>query len=89
LDLLKKHNTPKIIDYLSIDTEGNEFEILKNFAFDKYIFLTITLEHNYSSVTGWREQDKNKRDSINKLLRSQDYYLQHRLINDDCYVYDP
>ena len=33
-DLLEKYNAPKYIDYLSIDTEVNEFEILKNLGFD-------------------------------------------------------
>jgi FkbM family methyltransferase len=47
-DLLKKFNAPKIIDYLSIDTEGSEFDILKNFDFDDYKFRIITCEHNYT-----------------------------------------
>lgn len=45
-DLLKKFNAPNIIDYLSIDTEGSEFEILNNFNFNKYKFRIITCEHN-------------------------------------------
>lgn len=48
-DLLKKYNAPKIIDYLSIDTEGSEFEILNNFNFKTYQFKIITVEHNFTS----------------------------------------
>lgn len=48
VDLLDKYNAPKIIDYISIDTEGSEFEILKHFDFEKYQFKVISCEHNYS-----------------------------------------
>ena len=47
-DLLKKHDSPKQIDYLSIDTEGSEFEILNNFDFNKYDISIITCEHNFT-----------------------------------------
>ncbi len=46
-DLLAKYKAPKFIDYLSLDTEGSEFEILKTFDFNKYSFGVITCEHNY------------------------------------------
>jgi len=49
VDLLKKHNAPKHIDYLSIDTEGSEYEILRAFDFQEYSFGVITVEHNFSS----------------------------------------
>lgn len=33
LDLLKKYNAPRVIDYISIDTEGSEYQIPKYFDF--------------------------------------------------------
>jgi hypothetical protein len=49
LDLLVEHGAPNLIDYLSIDTEGGELEILATFPFDQYQFKIITLEHNFSA----------------------------------------
>jgi FkbM family methyltransferase len=46
-DLLEKYNAPLVIDYLSLDTEGSEFEILKSVDLTKYIFGLIDVEHNY------------------------------------------
>lgn len=47
-DLLKKYNAPKTIDYLSIDTEGSEYEILSAFDFNEFSISVITVEHNYT-----------------------------------------
>jgi Methyltransferase FkbM domain len=50
VDLLDKYEAPRTIDYLSIDTEVSEFEILKAFDFGKYKFRVITCEHNFTSA---------------------------------------
>ena len=47
-ELLDRNNAPKIIDFLSIDTEGSELEILTAFNFDKYSFNFICVEHNFT-----------------------------------------
>ena len=47
-ELLQSHGAPQVIDYLSIDTEGSEFDILKAFDFDSYRFRVITVEHNFA-----------------------------------------
>lgn len=47
-DLLAEYNAPKIIDYLSIDTEGSELNILSAFDFSKYDVRVITVEHNFT-----------------------------------------
>lgn len=46
-DLLDQHRAPTEIDYLSVDTEGSELEILKAFDFERRRFNVITVEHNY------------------------------------------
>jgi len=77
-DLLQKHRAPKLIDYLSIDTEGSEFDILSNFDFRSYKFRIITCEHNYTPMRG----------RIHKLLTSNGYsrVLEHISQFDDWYV---
>jgi FkbM family methyltransferase len=47
LDLLRSHNAPKHVEFLSVDTEGSEFEILNAFDFSQYSFGAICVEHNY------------------------------------------
>lgn len=62
-DLLKTHNAPAKIDYLSIDTEGSELEILDNFDFNSFAISVITCEHNFSS----------QREKIYEILSSQGF----------------
>lgn len=79
-DLLEKYSAPKVIDYISIDTEGSEYEILKNFDFDTYQFNLITVEHNYTPT----------RDKLLKLLTKNGYrrVFEHLSKWDDWYVFD-
>lgn len=51
-DLLERYNAPQKIDYLSMDTEGTELEILRNFDFNKYEFSVITIEHSFTKARG-------------------------------------
>lgn len=48
-DFLKSHDAPRDIDYLSIDTEGSEYEILSNFPFEDWNIRLITVEHNFTA----------------------------------------
>lgn len=48
-DLLISCAAPRIVDYLSIDTEGSEFAILSGFDFSEYTFRVISVEHNGTS----------------------------------------
>jgi FkbM family methyltransferase len=77
-DLLEQNNAPLEIDFLSIDTEGSEHEILKAFDFSRYQIDLIICEHNGEPA----------RSRIKKLLESNNY---ERIWpawsgNDDFYV---
>ena len=78
-DILDENNAPKFIEYLSIDVEGVELEIIKTFPFDKYRFGCISLEHNY---------DKEKRTEIRNILKSKGYSLFKQEKADDWFYYD-
>lgn len=43
-DLLVKYDAPKVIDYFSLDVEGAEYQILKDFPFEKWRFNCIGVE---------------------------------------------
>jgi FkbM family methyltransferase len=76
LDVLDKANAPSFIEYMSLDTEGSEFEILKNFDFGKYTFGLIDIEHNFIEP---------RRSEIRELLLSKGYVYKGENKWDDMY----
>jgi FkbM family methyltransferase len=77
-DLLSSHNAPSYIDFLSIDTEGSEYEILSAFDFSRHSFGLICVEHNFT----------NNREKIRELLTANSYsqVLHEYSAFDDWYV---
>lgn len=49
-NVLDEYKAPNVIDYLSLDVEGQEYNILSTFPFNKYRFKCITVEHNAPHV---------------------------------------
>ena len=70
--LLDDAKAPKFIDYISIDTEGSEYEILNSFDFSKYEFGVLTVEHNFNQ----------NEEKIDKLLSGNGYLRVHREISE-------
>lgn len=73
-DLLAAHGAPQEIDFLSIDTEGSEYDILSSFDFDRWRFRVITCEHNFSPL----------RPKLQALLEAKGY----RRVLDDVSQFD-
>ena len=69
-DLLAEHSAPKQIDYVSLDTEGSEYEILSSFDFDAHDVKVFTIEHNYTP----------KREEVYRLMTSKDYHRKHHVL---------
>lgn len=49
-DVMIKYFDSVCPSYLSIDTEGSEFQILKNFNFEKHRPKVLTIEHNFTDI---------------------------------------
>jgi FkbM family methyltransferase len=62
-DLLAEHGAPPHIDFLSVDTEGSEFDILETLDWDHWSFGAISVEHNHAP----------QREDIHALLTAQGY----------------
>ena len=63
-DLLETNKAPSFIEYLSLDTEGSEYEILRTLDFNKWTFGIIDLEHNHMEP---------RRTNIRNLLTKNGY----------------
>lgn len=77
-DLLREHNAPRDIDFLSVDTEGSELDIISSFDFSKYSFNAIAIEHNYSP----------RREDLHSILEGAGYSRVFEYVSrwDDWYV---
>mgnify|MGYP001200650951 FL=1 len=71
--ILDENNSPAIIDYLSLDIEGAETDVLRNFEFNKYIFLSMTIER--------------PTPELNKILFDNDYIFVKNFKVDSFYVH--
>ncbi len=77
-DLLVTHQAPRDIDYLSIDTEGSELDILTAFDWNSFRFGIITVEHNFTGAQA----------KLYELLTAKGYArkFEHISSGDDWYV---
>jgi FkbM family methyltransferase len=77
-DLLRTWGARRRIDYLSLDTEGSELDILSAFDFDAYDVRLITVEHNHTG----------RRQAIFDLLTSRGFTRKFESLSrvDDWYV---
>ena len=78
-DLIDQNAPNQKINYISIDTEGSEYEILQNFNFKKHSVDIFTIEHNFI---------ENKRDAIFNLMIQNDYLRVFQNLSqfDDWYI---
>lgn len=76
-EILDKYNAPLNIDYMSIDTEGSELEVLKGIDFDRYSFGVMHIEHN---------NEEPKRSDIRSFLENKGYHFDRQNEVDDYYI---
>lgn len=71
--VFKEHQVPRVVDYLSLDVEGAEYRILKDFPFDRWLFLAMSIEAPTAALHG--------------LLLEHGYEHVASLGEDFCYVH--
>lgn len=77
-DILDRNNAPLFIDYLSLDTEGSEYDILLGINFNKYSFGIIHVEHN---------NIESNRLNLKEILTSNGYIYVKENKWDDIYIH--
>jgi FkbM family methyltransferase len=77
-EILTKAHAPNYIDYMNLDVEGAEYDVLRGLSLDRYQFGSMTVEHNYEPA---------KREAIHKLLTSKGYVRVRSWEVDDWYVH--
>ncbi len=65
-EVLRENGAPAFIEYMNLDIEGSEYEVLRTFPFEEYRFGCISVEHNY---------EEPKRSNIRTVLLANGYVL--------------
>lgn len=86
MDLLATYDAPNSIDYLSVDTEGSELEILSAFDFSAYRISVITVEHNFIDAQRGKLKDLLEKNGFVRVFESvskwDDWYLNANIVRD-------
>ena len=79
-DLLDEHDAPAVVDFISIDTEGSELDIMSAFDFSKRHVRLFAIEHNHEE----------RRDHIFDLMTAQGYVRRLPELSkfDDWYIHE-
>jgi len=81
--LLQDYCAPDEIDFLSVDTEGSELEILQALDWDKYRFNFICCEHNHTSNEQRLDQLLESKGYVRVLQTESDFdawYIRKKLL---------
>ena len=71
-EILDKHSVPNYIEFLDIDTEGNDYSVLQGIDWDKYRFAAIMIEKNSGD--------------IKKLLKEMGYSMSQEFSEEYLYI---
>lgn len=73
-EVLERYGAPRVIDYFSFDVEGLETRILRDFPFERYTFLAISIER--------------PTPELNQLLFKNGYHFVRNSLYDTFYVHE-
>lgn len=83
--IFKRHRSPRIVDYLSLDIEPmqNTLQALKQIPFDEYRFKVITYETDFYDPSATRQEAERVRSEARRILQLHGYRL---IVGDVCLV---
>ena len=85
--ILEEYKAPKNIDYLSLDIEGSEYRILKNFDFNKYNIKIISIERAFSIDKNNKSKEYiNSKKLLQELLSNNNYKHIQSCGYDDMFI---
>lgn len=73
-EVFDRYEAPPAIDYFSLDVEGSETRILRDFPFDRYRFLAMTIER--------------PTPELNRILFANGYHFVRNSLYDTFYVHE-
>lgn len=86
-ELFERYNVPSEFDYLTIDIEGGELEILSQLDFSRWRFKVLTYEHNSHLVHHENYPDLVKRrEQMEEILYKNGYSLYKNYEGDGFFI---